>query len=149
MLTIAKMIFTLLMKLAEEWVDTRPPYYAYHVRGRSREAISIQLAAGYRLSMNSISFLRNFRDTKNAFPAIKHVPLLDAIDGIPDHASYIHDPLADAIQRNLFTIETDDGIHVYRAVCWQLYWQHLFLTWRMARDAAMDPTAKRGLRSPT
>ena len=33
----------------------------------------------------------------------------------PDHASHIHDPLADAIQRNLFTIETDERIDVYRA----------------------------------
>jgi hypothetical protein len=57
--------------------------------------------------------MRNFRDTFNAYPSILHTAILDPLDAITE--PYLHDPITDHIQHNVFCITTPDDVRFFRA----------------------------------
>ena len=79
---LTKMILGILWQESRHQVTgTKPPHNVYHVRQRRREgAVAVQLINALRLKQALISYLRNLRDTANAYPSILHEALADKFE---------------------------------------------------------------------
>ena len=114
--TLSKHFLSVLYDQAYPPREAIDPDWAFHCKGRrTEEAIAIQMINGLRLSAASVTHLRNFRDTCNAFGSISHASVLDTLDDITD--SRAHDPLSDHVQQNVITFEVDGHVYYYRADC--------------------------------
>jgi hypothetical protein len=73
LLSLAKLILGVIFDEASPQIPLTPPHNVYHVRARRREeAVLIQLVNGIRLQRAGISYIRNVRDTYNAYPSVTH-----------------------------------------------------------------------------
>jgi hypothetical protein len=115
-LAIAKLLLAVLFEIAMPKKEMPLPDFVFHVWHRRREeAIAIQLINGYRLAAAGVSYLRNYRDTCNAFLSISHECVLSPLDSI--EPACVHDPITDHVQQNLFRIEVGGETAYLRADC--------------------------------
>ena len=69
----SKLLLTTIFEKAADELNLTPPDNVYHCKGRRKEAaIAIQILCGLRLQTANITYIRNFRDTHNAYASISH-----------------------------------------------------------------------------